>query len=315
MYGPLFTHKIKEIYMISLKDIEKELKEIKKNTGLELEVKNFNSSKADEIYQQLTYINRAYKEKYDVNYFWKNVLKGTADEELLEQAKSYGVAKDNRYGVVIIESKSNISGYVNQIIGQLFPIYLYNYVVKLKDNRVAFIHSYDKDEDNILENIAHVIVDTLTTEAMMSVKASYSEQYNKIDDLHDSYKKALTALEIGEMFYYQDDIYAYQQMGMGEMICELSDEVCKKFLDSIPGIKEIAGLDPDLINAVTCFLDNNLNIAETSRQVHMHRNTLVYRIEQIEKKTGFDIREFEDAMILKVALMILKSRKVVLTDE
>ena len=300
---------------MSLKDIEKELNELKKNTGLEFNLQNCFDMDCEDILKQLTYINRAYKEKYDINYFWKNILNGTADEEIFAQSKSYGVSEDTLYGVVVVESKNKITSLTCQVIGQMFPVYLNNYIVKINENMIALVHCYSKDDDTGLEDIAYMLRETITTEAMMSVKISYSEQYNNIYELHDAFDKAITALDIGKMFYYKEEVFAYKDMGMGEMICGLSDEACRKFLNSIPNISEIEKLDPDLINAVTCFLDNNLNIAETSRQVHMHRNTLVYRIEQIEKKTGLDIREFEDAMKLKVTLMVLKSREAESKDD
>lgn len=64
-------------------------------------------------------------------------------------------------------------------------------------------------------------------------------------------------------------------------------------------------LDEETTATVNKFLQNNLNIAETSRQLHMHRNTLIYRLEQIEKRTGLDLRQFEDAMTFKIASMVM----------
>ena len=310
MYGPLFTHKIKEIYMISLKDIEKELKEIKKNTGLELEVKNFNSSKADEIYQQLTYINRAYKEKYDRDYVLKNILEGNISEEIRKQAKSFGVTTAYKYNVILIDTKESDTEIICQVIKQLFSVNLYNYVVPVEENRVVLIHSVRSGHERMKVNdIAHIIVDTINTEAMIAVNVSYSDKEYILDELHDAYEKAITALFVGEMYYCQNNVHVYQKIGIGEMICGISDDVSDRFLETIPYIGEISKLDPELISAINCFFDNNLNIAETSRQFHMHRNTLVYRIEQIEKKTGFDIRKFEDALTLRLVLMILRYRQ------
>ena len=296
--------------MINIEDIKKELKELKKNTGLDLEIKNFKEDDIDDIFHKLEHINKAYKEKYDCDYLFKSILNGDVNEKILDQAKSFGVSLEYEYNVILIETKENVSKMVCQVIKQLFPVNLYNYAVPVKDNMAVFVHAVIKDRDTMtISEVAGVIADTLKMEAMIVAKVSYSEQNNDLYSLCDAYEKALTALVVGKMYYYQNDVYSYQKIGIGEMICGISEEVSTRFLNSIPKKDEIEKLDPELINAINCFFDNNLNIAETSRQFHMHRNTLVYRIEQIEKKTGFDIREFEDAVTLKIALMILKNRK------
>ena len=54
------------------------------------------------------------------------------------------------------------------------------------------------------------------------------------------------------------------------------------------------------------FLENNLNVSETSRQLFIHRNTLVYRLDKIQKLTNLDLRVFDDAITFKMALMVVK---------
>ena len=68
-------------------------------------------------------------------------------------------------------------------------------------------------------------------------------------------------------------------------------------------------LDEETLNTLNKFFENNLNVSETSRQMFVHRNTLVYRIEKIQKSTGLDLRSFDDALTFKIALMVVNYMK------
>ena len=63
-------------------------------------------------------------------------------------------------------------------------------------------------------------------------------------------------------------------------------------------------LDEDTLDTINRFFENNLNVSETARKLYVHRNTLVYRLEKVKKITGLDLREFEDAILFKVAVMV-----------
>ena len=286
------------------KKLEKEINTLKKNTGINLDLHDFSGTNLEFIAEQLKKINRAYMEKYDQNYFWKNVfLSRMRKTEIIEQAKSFGIPWDGRFELFIIKAKHKISATAYEILNQLFPVQLYNYIVKLEEDTAVLIHHV---HDIDVHDIADCIRDTLNTEAMMYVCVSYSENSYRLEELNIAYTKVSRAMAIGKMFYYQKNIYLFEQMGTGEMIYSLDKDTCNRFLNSIKGRDELEKFDSELIHTVDCFLENNLNIAETSRQVHMHRNTLIYRIEQIQKKTGLDIRKFDDAMTFRLAGMVLK---------
>ena len=76
------------------------------------------------------------------------------------------------------------------------------------------------------------------------------------------------------------------------------------FIQEIFEADEMAEFDQEILTTINTFFDNNLNVSETARQLFVHRNTLVYRIEKLQKSTGLDIRTFDDAMTLKIALMV-----------
>jgi carbohydrate diacid regulator len=153
--------------------------------------------------------------------------------------------------------------------------------------------------------MAYTILDTLSTEALISVRISYSNTMDSLDELPQAYQSCCTALRIGRIFNSEQTVYPCDKLGIGQLICQLPVPLCENFLKEIFGENIPDALDDDVVHAVNAFFKNNLNIAETARQLHMHRNTFIYRLEQIQKNTGLDLRIFEDAIVYKIASMII----------
>ena len=116
-------------------------------------------------------------------------------------------------------------------------------------------------------------------------------------------------MKVGKLFYSEQTIFPYNELGIGRLIYQLPITLCENFLKEIFGDDVPEGLDEDTASTINKFFQNNLNIAETSRQLHMHRNTLIYRLEQVQKRTGLDLRTFEDAMTFKIAIMVMNYLK------
>jgi len=131
----------------------------------------------------------------------------------------------------------------------------------------------------------------------------------EIKDVSKSYKEAKMALDVGKIFYAEKDVVAYSTLGIGRLIYQLPVNLCKIFIDEIFGDNDLSDLDEESLTTIQKFFENNLNVSETSRQLFVHRNTLVYRIEKLQKSTGLDLRCFEDALTFKIALMVVNYMK------
>ncbi len=114
------------------------------------------------------------------------------------------------------------------------------------------------------------------------------------------------ALEVGKVFDTEKDIISYDNLGIARLIYQLPTTLCEMFLSEIFKRGSIDSLDQETLFTIQRFFENNLNVSETSRKLFVHRNTLVYRLEKIKKITGLDLREFDDAIVFKVALMVKK---------
>ena len=160
-----------------------------------------------------------------------------------------------------------------------------------------------------LSKTAKVIVDMLNTEAMSTVHVAYGTIVNEIKEVSRSYKEAKMALDVGKIFYSNRNIIAYSNLGIGRLIYQLPIPLCKMFIKEIFEGKSPDEFDEETLTTINKFFENSLNVSETSRQLYIHRNTLVYRLDKLQKSTGLDLRVFEDAITFKIALMVVKYMK------
>ena len=160
-----------------------------------------------------------------------------------------------------------------------------------------------------MDKIARTVLDMLNTEAMSSAKISYGTVVNEIKEVSKSYKEAKMALDVGKIFYSEKNIIPYNHLGIGRLIYQLPLPLCKMFIREIFDGQTPDELDDELLTTINKFFEYSLNVSETSRQLYIHRNTLVYRLDKLEKTTGLDLRKFEDAITFKIALMVVKYMK------
>jgi len=192
-----------------------------------------------------------------------------------------------------------------QLLSGLFSSQGGDYLTEVEENSVILIKSLSSEEEyEELEQCARTAVDMLGTEAMVDARAAYGTIVTELRDLSKSYKEARMAMDVGQIFYAGRKVLSYNELGIGRLIYQLPVNLCRMFLQEIFGDYDPTAIDQESLATIQTFFDNNLNVSETSRQLFIHRNTLVYRMEKLQKATGLDIRAFEDAMTFRIALMV-----------
>ena len=185
-----------------------------------------------------------------------------------------------------------------------------DYITAVDESNVILIKELVPEDDYLrLEQVANTIVDMMNMEAMMNVRVAYGTIVGELKEVSKSYKEAKMALDVGKIFYAEKKVSAYNTLGIGRLIYQLPINLCRIFIDEIFGSNIPSELDDETLTTINKFFENNLNVSETSRQLFVHRNTLVYRIEKLEASTGLDIRTFEDALTFKIALMVVNYMK------
>ncbi|MBQ6230732.1 MAG: helix-turn-helix domain-containing protein [Eubacterium sp.] len=253
----------------------------------------------------------AYKERFDKDNFIKNLL---LDNLLLvdiyNKAKKLHIDTDVRRIVFIIETKSDKDNNALETVRNLFASKAKDFITAVDEKNIILVKELKPSESyDDMTKIAKVIVDMLSTEAMISVHVAYGTIVNEIKEVSRSYKEAKMALDVGKIFYSDKNIIAYDSLGIGRLIYQLPIPLCRMFIKEIFDAKSPDEFDEETLSTINKFFENSLNVSETSRQLYIHRNTLVYRLDKIQKSTGLDLRVFEDAITFKIALMVVKYMK------
>lgn len=261
---------------------------------------------------QLQSLIVAYKERFDKNNFFQNLL---LDNMLLidvyNRARKLKIEASAPRVIILVETGDTKDNTARELLGGMFGSHSGDFVTAVDENSVILIKNLGKGQSYAdVEKMATTIVDMMNTEAMLNVRVSYGTIVEELKDLSKSFKEAKMALEVGRIFYAEKRVNAYNTLGIGRLIYQLPESLCRIFIDEIFGDKEVPDdLDEETLNTINKFFENNLNVSETSRQLFVHRNTLVYRIEKLEKSSGLDVRKFDDALTFKIALMVLSYMK------
>ena len=254
----------------------------------------------------------AYKERFDKDNFIKNLL---LDNLLLvdiyNRAKKLHIETEVKRVVFIVETNRDKDGNELEKIRGLFGGKSKDFVTAVDEKNIIVVKELTDNE--IYEDLgktAEVIVNLFRMDAECHVHVAYGTIVNELKEVSRSYKEARMALDVGKIFYSTKNVIAYNNLGIGRLIHQLPLSLCEMFIkevfgDEIPEILE----DEEAVSTINKFLKNNLNISETARQIPVNRNTLVYRLERLEKAIGLDIRKFDDAMTYRIAVMVLAHMK------
>lgn len=247
-----------------------------------------------------------YDEKYDRNNFMKNVLLGNIlPGDITIRAKELRVKSDVRRIVYLIRTEKTRELYAYNIIQSLFPNNSKDFIILLDDQNTVLVKELKEREDKEeIHKKARIIIDTLNSELMIKASIGIGTEAQSLRDVARSYKDAQTALKIGQIFESEKNIVDYNHLGIGRLIYQLPTTLCRLFLNEVFKEGVFETIDSETMITIQKFFENNLNVSETSRQLFIHRNTLVYRLDKIQKITGMDLRKFDDAIYFKVAMMV-----------
>lgn len=255
---------------------------------------------------QIATLLEASREKTDKNVFMQNLLlENYAPMDIFNRAKKLHISTSCRRAVFIIETKQAHGEDVITMVKNIFSARTKDFITTLNDQNVVLVRELQStDSQKTLRDTARMLVDMLNMEAMTKAWVSYSNPVDELVSLPSAYKEAMTALEVGKIFYSDKNTFGYSQLGIGRLIYQLPVSVCEMFIDEIFKKETLDSLDEESLITIKTFFENNLNLSETSRKLYVHRNILVYRFEKLEKKFGLDIRTFEDALTFKLAMLV-----------
>jgi carbohydrate diacid regulator len=253
----------------------------------------------------------AYKERFDKNNFIQNlILDNLLLVDIYNRAKKLHIEIEARRVVFMIETKNEKDNGALETVKNIFAAKSKDFITAVDERNIILVKELEVDEGyEDLDQTANVLVDMLNTEAMTQVRVAYGTIIGEIKEVSKSYKEAKMALDVGKIFYSEKNIIAYNTLGIGRLIYQLPIPLCEMFMKEVFGNNMPDSFDEETVTTINKFFENNLNVSETSRQLYVHRNTLVYRLEKLQKSTGLDIRIFDDALTFKIAMMVVNYMK------
>jgi len=250
----------------------------------------------------------AYKERFDRDNFIKNLL---MDNLLLvdiyNRAKKLQVENNVRRVVFLIELNMDKDMTALEVVRNIFPAKQKDFVTAVDEYNIVLVKELkDKDKQEDIRRYAHTISDTLAAEVMSRGHVAIGTAVNDLKNVSASYKEAKMAMEVGKIFDTEKNIIDYESLGIGRLVYQLPLSICRMFLNEVLQGASVDNFDDETLTTANKFFEYNLNVSETSRQLYIHRNTLVYRLDKLQKLTGLDLRNFEDAIIFRIMLMVSK---------
>lgn len=260
---------------------------------------------------QLRNLLVAYKERFDKDNFVKNLL---LDNLLLvdiyNRAKKLHIDTEVRRVIFIIETDHEKDSSALDNVRNLLGNKVKDFVTAVDEKNIIIVKELSaNDGHKELEKMAQNFYNLLKNDGEEDVLIAYGTIVHDIKEVSKSYKEAKLALDVGKIFFGEKNIIAYSTLGIGRLIYQLPIPLCKMFIQEIFEGKSPDDFDEETLATINKFFENNLNVSETSRQLYIHRNTLVYRLDKLQKSTGLDLRVFEDAITFKIALMVVKYMK------
>ena len=250
----------------------------------------------------------SYEEKHNKAAFVKNIISDNIlPGDVYVRAKELHFVTDEMRSVILVRQNESTDGAAVETIQRLFPDKQNDFVININETDVAVIKAIPQSEDSEeARKAAHMIEKALKDELGIRCVIGISTNARHLRELADRYKEAQVAIDVGKVFEEGKSVICYESLGLGRIIYQLPTTLCEMFLNEVFKKNPIETLDEDTLETINKFFENNLNVSETSRKLYVHRNTLVYRLEKIKKLTGLDLREFDHAIVFKVAMMVKK---------
>ena len=266
---------------------------------------------------QLQSLIVAYKERFDKDSFIKNLL---LDNLLLvdiyNRAKKLHIDADVRRVVMILELPPEKEHSSIESVKSLFGGKSKDFITAVDEKSIIIVKELGEEESyEVMDALAQTVMDFMGITHDTGVHIAYGTIVNELKEVSRSYKEARMALDVGKIFFSERDAIAYSSLGIGRLIYQLPIPLCKMFIKEIFSGKSPDDFDDETLTTIDKFFENSLNVSETSRQLYIHRNTLVYRLDKLQKSTGLDLRVFEDAITFKIALMVVRYMKYMETLE
>lgn len=247
-----------------------------------------------------------YEEKHNKAAFLKNIISDNIlPGDVYVRTKELHFVPDIPRVLMLVRQCDRADVASVEVLQSIFPDKQHDFVISVNETDIVIIKELPNGENPVeIKSIAESVENALQTELQIKCIIGIGTIAKHLRELADRYKEAQIAIDVGRVFDSEKNIISYENLGIGRIIYQLPTTLCEMFLNEVFKKNSLDSLDEDTLETINKFFENNLNVSETSRKLYVHRNTLVYRLEKIKKLTGLDLREFDHAIVFKVAMMV-----------
>jgi len=250
------------------------------------------------------YMSMEYETKQETEYY-KGIFLGTISaEQMIAEAYTLGMEFEASRAVLLVESSKHDLPAIMDVLEALYKTSDDVRVAGVFSNTIALV--VNTTDQTTPDQTGFQIVETLETELYITTRVGIGQEVASLAELIKSYDSCKIALEVSEVFHPHIKVVNFGKLGVTRLINDISEQAGKSFIHEVFDDQMFADFGKEYLSTVESFFENSLNVSETARKMFIHRNTLVYRLDKINKLTGLDITRFEDAMVLKLAIMLRK---------
>ncbi len=229
--------------------------------------------------------------------------------ELTTHANEHQIAVNAKRCVMLFRLDSTDKN-AYALLGELMPLTDTDVLVEMNRSSAALIKDMQGvDGIEELKQYAMAVRETVMEELGLNVSVGIGEERNTLSLLGQSYAEAKRALEIGGLFHPEECIYIFSHMLLERFLMGIPQEDCQHFHSLLFNRRTAKLFNEEMLQTIDMFFRKDLNLSDTARQLFIHRNTLVYRLDKVLRLTGLDLRHFDDAITFKILYELNKCGK------
>lgn len=239
---------------------------------------------------------------------YRRALRGElVGAELEALSHEYQLPQDMERCVLVFHMVQTGNSRAFELLEDLTPMQERDVLIDMDRHTVALIK--DMTDVEVLEELtqyAQALQETLMGETAFQMTVGIGRSRHTMDELRESYAEAKRAIEVGRIFQPEDSIYVFNRLILERFLMELPQDISAYYHSLLFNRKTARLFNEEMLYTIDMFFKKDLNLSDTARQLYIHRNTLVYRLDKVQRQTGLDLRSFEDAVTFKILMELKK---------
>ncbi|MGN0778092.1 MAG: PucR family transcriptional regulator [Aristaeellaceae bacterium] len=242
---------------------------------------------------------------YDV---YRRVLRGDLiGAELEALSNEYQIPRELERCVMVFHMVQTENERAFDLLQDITPMQDQDVLVDMDRHTVVLIKDMtDVESVDDLTMYAQALQETLMGETAHQMTVGVGCVRATLDELQDSYAEARRAIEVGRVFQPEDSIYVFSRLILERFLMELPQDISAYYHNLLFNRRTVRLFNEEMLYTIDMFFKKDLNLSDTARQLYIHRNTLVYRLDKVQRQTGLDLRSFEDAVTFKILMELKK---------